>query len=464
MATITAISVNNPYTAKPITSLPCSSKREIELSIDACENYHLTPEKHLSLTKRITILEQAQQQLKHQQKAFARLITEEGGKPFKDALIEATRAEEGFKIAIAAAYQRHGTEIPMNLTPSSEHKMAFTTHRPIGPILAISAFNHPLNLFVHQVIPAIIANCPIIFKPDLRTPLSALKLLNILYEAGLPSYLCKLILCDNEQAEKLVSDPRFACLNFIGSAKVGWSLRQKVAPGTKCLLEHGGVAPIIITDLETPNLIEKVAKAAFYHAGQVCVSAQRIFIPKNLARKFINQLCKHTKSLHVGNPSQLKTDVGPIIDSTALNRIEQTVESALKAGAKIHLGGKREGPCYQPTILSKVPPDHPIITNEIFGPIVNIIPYEDEQQAIQQANALPYAFQASVFSQNYTKALSISEQLNANTVMINEHCAFRTDWLPFGGRKLSGLGIGGIAQTIESYSYEKLLVLHNANN
>lgn len=384
----------------------------------------------------------------------------EGGKPYKDSKAEILRAIKGVKLAAEHISQIKGEQIPMGLTEASLNRIAFTTKEPIGIVAAVSAFNHPMNLAVHQIVTAIAAGCPVIFKPSISTPLSGLALADILKEAGLPEGWLQVVLCDNETAELLVTDPRIHFFTFIGSAKVGWSLKNKLAPGTRSALEHGSTAPVIVeSDADFSEMIPDLVKGAFYHAGQVCVSVQKIYINQEICDEFIKQFSEATKKLIVGNPFEKNTDVGSLIAPREVDRVEKWVNEAIEEGAKLITGGKRiSDTCFEPTVLLNPSETAKVSTLEIFGPVVCIYPFTDRDEAIKKANALDVHFQAAVFTKNIDIALDATNKLNATAVMVNDHTAFRVDWMPFGGRDASGLGMGGISYTINEMMREKMVV------
>jgi acyl-CoA reductase-like NAD-dependent aldehyde dehydrogenase len=328
-------------------------------------------------------------------------------------------------------------------------------------VTSISAFNHPLNLTIHQTIPAIAVGSPVIIKPARTTPLSCMKFIEILQQAGLPKGWCQALVCGNQDAEKLVTDPRINYFSFIGSGAIGWMLRSKLSPGTRCALEHGGAAPVIVeADAEVDSMIDSLLKGGFYHAGQVCVSVQRVFVHESLCEDVAKKLANKAKNLVVGDPLDEKTEVGPLISSKEADRIEQWVEQAKQQGATVLCGGERiSDSCYAPTVLLNPSQESNVSQSEIFGPVVCIYSYTDRQQAIDLANSLPFAFQASVFTKNIDIAFDTVSRLNATAVMVNDHTAFRVDWMPFGGRDSSGIGMGGIQYSMHEMTREKMFVI-----
>ena len=281
-------------------------------------------------------------------------------------------------------------------------------------------------------------------------------------EAGLPSDWCQVLISkDIPTAELLVTDSRVAFFSFIGSARVGWMLRSKLAPGTRCALEHGGAAPVILTDdFDSELALSAILKGGFYHAGQVCVSVQRVFAPHEIARDFAVELAQQATKLTIGDPVSTDTDVGPLIRHAEVERVHQWVSEAIDVGAELLSGGEPLGDsCYPCTVLFDPPVDAKVSTAEIFGPVVCIYPYDDIDHAIMLANSLPVAFQAAVFSHNIDSALSVGRRLDASAVMVNDHTAFRVDGMPFAGLRESGLGVGGIPHTIADMQIEKMLVI-----
>ena len=455
------LKVRSPYDGHLIKEIDLDDEARIEQALTTAKE--LEQKKPLPIPERILILNKTADLVEAKAEEFARQSAEEGGKPLIDSRIELNRAVQGIREAANSIGQLTGHEIPMNLTPSSMNRMAFTTREPIGIVAAISAFNHPFNLIVHQVIPGVAVGCPVIVKPARTTPLSCLNLVNCLYEAGLPKEWVQVIICKGSQAEKIATDPRVSFLTFIGSGKVGWSLRSKLAEGARCALEHGGAAPVIVEpDADIDDALPLLAKGGFYHAGQVCVSVQRIFVHEDIVESFSSKLVAIAKNLVVGDPTDEKTEVGPLIEEGEVDRIHNWVEEAKKAGGKILTGGNKIGKtCYEPTVILNPPYDINVSQCEIFGPVINIYSYKNRNEAIKFANDVPFSFQAAVFTNDINAALESAKDLNAAAIMINDHTAFRVDWMPFAGRKSSGLGVGGILPSMIEMTEEKLIVFRS---
>ncbi|MCW3091158.1 MAG: aldehyde dehydrogenase [Ferruginibacter sp.] len=458
------LQVRSPYDQRLITEIPLQGKAEAETALTFAFNLFNDRSKWLPDWQKIDILEKTVAIMKTRVEALTATAAEEGGKPYTDSVVEVERAINGVKLAAEYIGRLNGEQVPMGINKASENRIAFTTREPIGVVFSISAFNHPLNLVIHQTVTAIATGCPVIIKPASSTPLSCLNFASILKEAGLPEGWCQVLICNNEIAEQLVADERIHYLSFIGSAKVGWLLRSKLAAGTRCALEHGGAAPVIVEkDADLAELLPALVKGGFYHAGQVCVSVQRVYVHEEICETVASQLAELAKKLVVGDPLDKKTGVGPLIKSAEVDRVEEWVNEAVEKGARLLCGGKRiSATCYEPTVLLNPTDDAKVSTLEVFGPVVCVYAYADRETAIKKANSLNLHFQAAVFTKNLDVALDCVKKLNATAVMVNDHTAFRVDWMPFGGRDASGLGMGGIPYTMHEMTREKLMVIKSS--
>jgi len=455
------LKVVSPYDLRLIKEIPLVGKNEVEQSLSRAYNLFTDRSNWIAPHERIAILERTAAIMSTRIDELTKTAAQEGGKPYNDSKVEVLRAINGVKIAAEHIGQLKGEQIPMGLTKASEGRLAFTTREPIGVVASISAFNHPLNLIIHQTVTAIAAGCPVIIKPALTTPLSCLDFMDILAEAGLPEGWCQCVVCEDEFAEILATDKRVNYLSFIGSSKVGWYLKSKLAPGTRCALEHGGVAPVIVEpDADIADMLPALAKGGFYHAGQVCVSVQKVFVHESLLEAVSNGLVELANNLKIGNQMDPTTEVGPLILPKEVDRVEEWVNEAITEGGTLLCGGKRiSNTCYSPTIILDPSPNSKVSTLEIFGPVVCVYSYSNREAAIASANSLDVHFQASVFTQNLDTALDSVNKLNAATVMVNDHTAFRVDWMPFGGRDASGIGVGGIQYSMHEMTREKLMVI-----
>ncbi|PRY85147.1 aldehyde dehydrogenase family protein [Mongoliibacter ruber] len=454
------IKVTSPYDNSLIKELPLMSQEELENAISKAHNLFSDRSKWIPAHKRIDILEKVRHLMQDKIEELTNTAAGEGGKPYQDSKVEVLRAINGVKIAAEEIGRLSGQQIPMGLTEATSNRLAFTTREPIGVVASLSAFNHPLNLIVHQTITAFAAGCPVIVKPASNTPLSCEAFMEILQDAGVPEGWIQMVLIDNELAEKLVTDKRVNYLSFIGSAKIGWMLKSKLAPGTRCALEHGGAAPVIVEpDAELDEMIPGLVKGGFYHAGQVCVSVQKVFVHESIARDVAEKIAEKAKKLKVGHPLEKDTEVGPLIRTGEVDRVEEWVNEAEKNGAEILCGGKRiSDTCYEPTVLWNPSAESKVSKEEIFGPVVCVYSYSDRDEAINLANSLEYHFQAAVFTKDVNIALDTVQKLNATAVMVNDHTAFRADWMPFGGRDASGEGLGGIPYSMHEMTRTKLMV------
>src|SRR3954451_18054803 len=425
----------------PIAEIPTDDAVALEAKLDAATRAFQDRDGWPKPHERIAVLRRLAGLVEHRRDHFAQQIAREGGKPLSDAIVEVGRAIDGVLNAAEELRTLAGREIPMGLTPASTDRWAFTTKEPIWVAVVISAFNHPLNLIVHQVVPAIAVGCPVIVKPASATPLSCLDFVALVHEAGLPEPWCQTFIPEgNDLAERLATDPRVAFLSFIGSARVGWSLHSKLAPGTRSALEHGGVAPAIVDrSANLDAIMGPLAKGGYYHAGQVCVSTQRIFVHKDIRSQFVERFAALVQSLKVGDPAHEETDIGPLILPKETDRVASWIDEAKASGAQLVLGDTRHSETtLDPTILLNPSAGSKVSTAEIFGPVTCVYSYRDLDEAIAVANSLPVAFQASVFAQDIDIALHAAERLHASAVMINDSTAFRTDWMPFAGRHQSG--------------------------
>ena len=456
--------VRSPFDGSTVATFAAADASTIETALQTADRLFRNRDGWLTPAQRIAILRATANLLERDIGPLSLGIANEGGKPLADARAEALRAVDSVRACVDVLRTQHGTEIPMRLNDASMHHLAVTTLEPAGPVVAISAFNHPLNLIIHQVATAIAAGCPVIAKPAERTPVACFRFAKALRDAGLPEGWCQVVVpTDVSLAEKLATDPRVAFLTFIGSAKVGWMLRSKLPPGTRCSLEHGGAAPVIVAeDADVQSVLPNLVKGAFYHAGQVCVSVQRIFVHRTIAVDFALAITERVRALQVGDPVDPATDVGPLISPREIERVDEWVQEAVDGGAELLCGGTRlSDTTYAPTVLYEPPPTARVSTQETFGPVVCIYPFDELDEAIARSNALPFSFQSAVCTRSLDTALRAYRRLDAVAVMVNQSTTFRVDWMPFGGSRSSGLGMGGIPYSMRDMQMEKLLVIRS---
>lgn len=461
---IGTLAVNSPFDGRELDQVATSGAEHVDDALAAAHALFRNRDKWLSVPERLEILSKSAAIMQAQVEELTLLAASEGGKPYSDSKIEVIRAIDGVHLCAEILRSHPGKVIPIGTTPATKGRVAFTQKEPVGVVVAVSAFNHPLNLIVHQVGPAVASGCPVVVKPAADTPLSCIRFVEILREAGLPDGWCQVVVAgDRETAEKLVTDSRVGFFSFIGSARVGWMLRSKLAPGARCALEHGGVAPLFLAPpYDRDAALAATLKGGFYHAGQVCVSVQRVFAPAPECMDFATALAERASQLKVGPPEDSATEVGPLIRTAEVDRIAEWVDEAVSAGADLLCGGKKiSDTCYAPTVLLNPPSDVRVSTLEIFGPVVCVYGYDDIDQAIEQANALPVAFQAAVFTNNVDTANRLYKRLDGTAIMINDHSAFRDDVMPFAGLRESGLGVGGIPYTMEDMQIDKMMVVNS---
>ena len=451
--------VKQAYTGKVLAKLQMHDSAQVDSMLSTAQALH--KDGCLPAHERIRVLQKLAELVANEHEEFSRLIANEGGKPIRDARVEVTRAVDGIRIAIAEIQNIKGEEILMDRSAAGAGREAFTIMEPIGVVVAVSAFNHPLNLAIHQAIPAIATGCPVIVKPAAVTPLCCLRLAKLVEEAGLPKGWMQVALANRKNSEKLVTDPRVGFFSFIGSAKVGWYLKSKLAPGTRCALEHGGVAPLIFDQYkDEEGFVNGVVKASMYHSGQVCVSVQRVYVPEGRDGEMAQKIADIASKQVVGDAISEDSDLGPLILPKETDRIEAWVGEAINEGATLITGGKRINEVsYEPTVLLNPSKSSKVSTQEIFGPVVCVYGYKDINSAIEDANSLDVSFQSAVFSDDVSLVMDVAKKLEASAVMINDYTTFRVDWMPFAGRKHSGYGIGGIGYTMRDMLEHKMIVI-----
>jgi acyl-CoA reductase-like NAD-dependent aldehyde dehydrogenase len=455
------IEVRAPFDGAPVGTVATANADEVERALATAHALYRNRRQWLSKQKRIAILHRAAELATERREALARQAAHEGGKPYRDSLVEVDRGIDGIRSCVEVLRTEGGHVIPMDLNATSAARVAFTQYEPIGVVVGVSAFNHPFNLVVHQVAPAVAVGAPVLIKPAAATPLSCKAVIDLFHEAGLPPDWAQMVLPqDHELATKMVADPRVGFFTFIGSAAVGWQLRAKLAPGVRCALEHGGVAPVIVTeDADLDMALPRLARGSFWHAGQACVGVQRVFAHHSIASDVATGIARLGDAMVIGDPLLPGTDVGPLIRHSECDRIGRWVDAAVEGGARLVSGGRRLSPsCYANTVLLDPPLGADVTRKEVFGPVVCVYAYEDLDTAIALANDLPYSFQAAVFTRSLDTAMHCYRHLDGTAIMVNENTLFRVDWMPFAGARASGHGVGGIPYTMHEMQTEKMMV------
>jgi acyl-CoA reductase-like NAD-dependent aldehyde dehydrogenase len=391
---------------------------------------------------------------------FARLIALEAGKPIRTARAEVDRAVFTFAVAAEEATRIGGEWLPLDWQASTAGRAGIVRRFALGPILAITPFNFPLNLVVHKLAPAIAAGCTTVLKPAPQTPLTSLLLAEVVEQAGLPAGALNVLSLANQEAEKLVGDDRLKMLTFTGSVPVGWALKGKSGK-KKVTLELGGNAGVIVhSDADVDVAADRCVVGGFSYAGQSCISVQRIYVQRSVQEQFLARLLAGVKKLRVGDPLDEGTDVGPMISEDAARRAASWIDEAVAGGAKLHAGGARQGAVLQPTVLTNVRADMKVSCQEVFAPVVIVEPYDDFTDAIRRVNDSPFGLQAGVFTRDSKLLFSAFENLEVGGVIAGDISAFRIDHMPYGGVKDSGIGREGLRYAIEEMTEPRILVLN----
>jgi acyl-CoA reductase-like NAD-dependent aldehyde dehydrogenase len=453
------LEVRNKYTDEVIGVLPTARREDLDAALAAAERAApLMAE--MPANKRAEILSRTATLLRERKEMFARTIAAEAGKALKYARLEADRAFSIFTIAAEEAKRIHGETIPLDAVPAGEGYFGFWTRRPVGVIAAISPFNFPLNLVAHKVAPAIAAGNTLVLKPASSTPLTAVKLCEVLEEAGLPPGAINLVVGSGSTVgEWLITDKRVAKITFTGSPPVGEHILS-VAGIKKVTLELGNNSPVIVApDADLDYVAKRCAVGAFYNSGQVCISVQRIYSQQSVYEPFTDKFIQASEAMVVGDPLDERVDVGPMIDSREVDRIDGWVKEAQSGGAKVVTGGKRVGPVYYPTVLTDVKPEMKVVAEEAFAPVASVISCDDFEEALLQADKTPFGLQVGVFTRDINRVFQAVKRLNFGGVIINDTPAFRTDHMPYGGNRQSGLGREGVRFAIEDMTNIQMVAI-----
>ena len=451
--------VRSPFDGGLVATVHNAQPDHIERALAAAGRAFATT-RQLPAWKRSAILEWTAAAVAQRREELAHTIALEAGKPIKLARVEVDRAAFVLRTGAEEARRIGGEILPIDWLPGTEHREALVRRVPIGPIVGITPFNFPLNLVAHKAAPAIAAGNPIILRPGPRTPVSALKLGQILLDAGWPPDALAVFPCSNEDTLRLVEDERVKLLTFTGSAAVGWMLKAR-AGRTRVTLELGGNAAVIVhADADIAYAAERVAAGGFGYAGQSCISAQRIYVHGSIYDAFASALVARARALKTGDPLDESTDVGPVIDAAAADRIGQWIEEARAAGARVLAGGGRRGPVWEPTVLEGAPASAKVNCREVFAPLVSLLRYDEVAEAIAAANDSEFGLQAGIFTYDQRVIDAAVDGIDAGGIIVNDSSAFRVDHMPYGGVKQSGVGREGLRYAIEDMT-EMKLVLYN---
>jgi acyl-CoA reductase-like NAD-dependent aldehyde dehydrogenase len=454
------IDVLSPYNGAIIGTVPACSAADVDRAVRRARS--VLDAGPLPLWKRADVLDKAAARLASRVEEFARIIAAEAAKPIKTARVEAERAVGTFQFAAAEARKLGGEIVPLDAIPAGVGKVGFTLRVPIGVVGAIAPFNFPLNLVVHKVAPAIAAGCPIVLKPASQTPFSAITLAEMLIdECGLPAeHLHVVTGGGGTVGNAIVDHPDIALVSFTGSPEVGWGIRAR-APRKRVGLELGNNAPVIIEpDGDWRTAAAKIKVAGFSHAGQSCISTQRILVHASIAERFTAELVGHVESLVVGDPMDESTDVSALISHGERDRVTSWIAEAVAAGATIATGGSlSDDGVLRPTVLVGATPSMKVCANEVFGPVVAIATYDDVDDAIRTANTSSYGLQAAIFTSNLATAMNAFQRLDFGGVLVNEVPTWRADQQPYGGLRDSGNTREGPAFSVKEMTEIRMVVL-----
>lgn len=455
----TPVEIHAPYDGAPLAQVFQGTREHAEQAIRAAVRALGTTRK-LPAFERQRVLRSISQYITARKEEFSRTLAQEAGKPIRAARTEIERAIFTFTVGAEETTRIPGEFLSLDWQQFTSGRWGIVKRFPIGPVVGITPFNFPLNLVAHKVAPAIAAGCPIILKPAPQTPLSSLLLAEAVEQAGLPDGAFNVLPLSNEDAGVLVTDDRIKLLSFTGSAAVGWDIKR-CAGKKKVVLELGGNAGVIVHgDTDLAWAADRCVTGGFSYAGQTCISVQRILAERSAFAKFRDLLLAGVSKLHVGDPMDETTDLGPMIRESDAIRAEQWVKAAIQGGATLLCGGRRRGSILDPTILTDTRADMKVNCQEIFAPVVTLEPYDDFAQALRLINESPYGLQAGVFTRDAGRIFQAFDELEVGGVIAGDVPSFRIDHMPYGGVKDSGLGREGLRYAIEDMTEPRLLVMN----
>ena len=451
--------VINPYDGETIDTVPIAHRQTADLAIFEANNAKHSLQE-MSAFKVSNKLFEVCDKLKENRKDFAHLLTMEVGKPIRESLVELDRSIETLKLAAEEAKRIYGESVPLDAGLNGKGFFAFTQKVPLGVVAAITPFNYPLNLTIHKIAPAIACKNTVIVKPPTEAPLTVMKFCELLDDEFPDGVVNTITGYGSEVGDYLVTSQDVNKISFTGSVTTGLMISQK-AGMKKVTLELGGNDPmVVLKDADIDKAVTGVINGAFLNAGQVCMGVKRIIVEEDIADEFSQRLVDKTKKLVMGNPLNSETTLGTLINEKAAMQVEQTVNNAVNAGAKILTGGIRDGAFYEATVIDNVKADMDLVVNETFGPVAPIIRVDSVDEAIEVANDTEYGLQAGVFTNDYANAMRCANEIEAGTVFVNKQSTFRTDNMPFGGFKNSGVGKEGIKYAVDEMTKTKLIGLN----
>lgn len=446
-----------PYNNEKIYSISLADELDLKDAVEKAK-IGFVKTKKLSSYKKAKILKNVADLVEKEKEDLARTICYEAGKPISQARAEVERCILTLKTAEEETKRIYGEIMPLDMAPFTDGKEGYIKRFSKGIVLAIAPFNFPLNLVAHKLAPAIAVGAPFILKPSSKTPVVSYKLVKFILESGYPEEAVNYVPAKSSKVKILLEHPDIKVISFTGSSEVGWEIKR-IAYEKQVTLELGGNAAVLIhKDADTDLAAVKCSTGGFYYAGQSCISVQRIIIQEEIYEKFKEKLIEEVKKLKVGNPEEEDTFIGPIIDEESLERIENWVQEAKEKGAKVIMGGKRDGNFYLPTIIEDVENDMKVWSEEVFAPIVVLKKYKNFEDAIGMVNNSKYGLQAAVFTNDYKNIDMAFSEIEVGGIVLNDSSSFRADPQPYGGLKLSGFGKEGIRWAIEEMTDIKILI------
>jgi acyl-CoA reductase-like NAD-dependent aldehyde dehydrogenase len=435
--TARSFSVLDPFTNEELARLPVCGVAEVD---EACKRAaSMLGGDQFPQFRRAEVLDRVAVLLTEQEEQLACLITSETGKTIREARVEVGRAVQTCKFAAAEARRLGGEAVPLEATPNGLGKLGFTLRVPIGVVAAITPFNFPLNTVAHKVAPAIAAGCPVVLKPAPETPLTAIRFVELLIDAGMPTDWVLVVTDDEKEAgEALVNHPTPALITFTGSAEIGWLIASRAAR-KRVLLELGSIAPVIVADdADLDRAAKKIAAAAFGTTGQSCISVQRVLVHRSVHDELAERLVTLASEMVVGDPTDEATDMGPLITEAATNRVCSWVRESAAGEGRLLAGGAVQGACLRPTVVDTPDPTSKLRTQEVFGPVLALIPFGQFEEALCIAAETPLRLQVGIFTNDLTKALRAVRELDFGGVLVNEVPTYRADNQPYGGVEDAG--------------------------
>lgn len=450
--------VSSPYDGSLVATVATPTEADVETAVAAAgDAFDVT--RKLPVHARADALMHISRRLAERGEEIAEVIAREGGKPLRWAKVEAARAVSTFRWAAEECRREGGQLMRLDTEASLGTRIGMIRRFPLGPVLAITPFNFPVNLVAHKLAPALAVGAPIVVKPATKTPLGALLLGELFCETDLPEGMLSVLPIGGSEAGDLAKDDRFAKISFTGSSQVGWDLKQ-AAPKKAVTLELGGNAGVIVhSDADLDRSAQRIAFGGYYQAGQSCIAVQRVLVHEDVADEFASKLTSEVEKLKTGDPMDRETDVGPIIDHDALERISEWVDEAVQSGAQVLVGGKREDPFYMPTVLTNTTDQMKVRCEEIFGPVVTLGTYSDFEDALAEVNSSRYGLQAGVFTKDVDRIMLAHRELQVGGLIQNDVSSFRADQMPYGGTKDSGSGREGLRSAMDEMTEPRILVL-----